>query len=171
MGCSNATTKENIIKERIKNTKKEIIKYEAKTSLIEDEISKKKKQLDATKHNPIKEEELKNDLFRAIKKYQRFFNHLRILKNIIEIMERQNEQNKFVNVLDKNNKAFKELNGDRNAEIINDNLNNIRIQNEQIELNDKLFDEINKIDNGPQSKSERDAFINQFFQNNSNHFN
>ena len=165
MGCSNATNNENIIKERIKNTRKEIIKYEAKTSLVEDEISNKKKQLDATKHNPIKKEELKNDLYITIKKYKRYFTYLRLLKNNVEVMERQREQKKFVNVLDNNNRAFQELNDDRNADIINENFINVRYLNGQIESIDKLLDIEDKIDNSPQGRKERDAFIKEFFKN------
>jgi hypothetical protein len=160
MGCSSVSTKENI-----KNTRKEIIKYEAKTSLIEDQISNKKKQLGDAKLNSIKKEELKNDLYCTIKKYKRYFNYLRLLKNNLEVMEKQGEEKKIVNVLDNNNRALKELNEDRNADIINDNLNRIRNLNEQLEYNEKLLEIEDKIDNSPQGKKERDAFIKEFFKN------
>ena len=154
--------KEKNINMRMKSTKTAIIKYESEIGLIERAIFEKKKQLEVTNLNPAKELDIKKDLVKMILKYQRKINYKNYLKKNLDIMEKKDEETKFVMEIDGNNKVLKDAD-DGNEKIINDNINNIHRQSKQIEIDDKLVDEEVNMNDGLQNKYEIDAFLNNFF--------
>ena len=166
MGCSGskaAKVKDEDINGRISSTRREITRIEADIQSCEYELNEMKKRLQVTpsNSNSVKEEEFKNKLFNKIKEYKRLINRKKALENNLEVMQRKKEEAKVVAVLDKNNKILED-NDNNNADKINENINNVNIQNQQLDLNDRLFEQAG---NDGQNKYERDAFINNFFNN------
>lgn len=166
MGCSGtkaAKVKEEDINSRISSTRKEITRIESDIQSCEYELNEMKKRLQVTpsNSNSVKEDEFKSKLVNKIKQYKRLINRKKALEDNLEVMQRKKEEAKVVAVLDENKKILED-NDNNNADKINENINNVNIQNQQLDLNDRLFEQAA---NDGQNKYERDAFINNFFNN------
>ena len=83
------------------------------------------------------------------------------MESNLDIMEKKKQEDRVVSVLDENKVVLDNLDNN-NGDKINENINNVNMQKQQLELNDRLFEQAG---NDGQSKYERDAFINNFFQN------
>ena len=140
---SNKETEEPTIEQRIKATKKNILRVETEISKVEYNLQLLRDEYFAVIQkcpNPVKIDDLKRDIVRNILKYQRLLNYKNALKNNLDIMENKNEENKIVNELDLNNEILENID-DGNAEKIQQNNYNLRGQNDQMNLNQKLLNE------------------------------
>ena len=166
MGCSGSKAtkvQDQDINARISSTRREITRIEADMQSCEYELNEMKKRLQVTpsNSNSVKEDEFKNKLVNKIKEYKRLTNRKKVLENNLEVMQRKKEEAKVVAVLDENNMILGD-NDNNNADKINENINNVNMQNQQLDLNDRLFEQAG---NDGQNKYERDAYINNFFNN------
>ena len=165
MGASSSKKKElqeKQMNERISATRKEILRIQSQIESSERELNEMKRQLNMTRTNSVKEDDMKRDLVNKIKNYKRLTNYKKNLESNLGIMEKKKQENRVVDILDKNTKAIDSL-GNRNDEIIIDNLNNIQMQNQVLDYNDRLFEQANF---DTQNRYERDAYINAFFGSN-----
>lgn len=140
---SNKETEEPTIEQRIKATKKNILRVETEISKVEYNLQLLRDEYFAVIQkcpNPVKIDDLKRDIVRNILKYQRLLNYKNALKNNLDIMENKNEENMVVNELDQNNEILDNID-DGNAEIIQQNNYNLRGQNDQMNLNQQLLNE------------------------------
>ena len=140
---SNKETEEPTIEQRIKATKKNILRVETEISKVEYNLQLLRDEYFAVIQkcpNPVKIDDLKRDIVRNILKYQRLLNYKNALKNNLDIMENKNEENKIVNELDLNNEILENID-DGNAEKIQQNNYNLRGQNDQMNLNQQLLNE------------------------------
>ena len=140
---SNKGTEEPTIEQRIKATKKNILRVETEISEVEYNLQLLRDEYFAVIQkcpNPVKIDDLKRDIVRNILKYQRLLNYKNALKNNLDIMENKNEENKIVNELDLNNEILDNID-DGNAEKIQQNNYNLRGQNDQMNLNEQLLNE------------------------------
>lgn len=165
MGASSSKKKELQEKQmnaRISATRKEILRIQSQIESSERELNEMKRQLNVTRTNSVKEDDMKRDLVNKIKNYKRLTNYKKNLESNLETMERKRQENRFVDILDKNTKVIDGL-GNKNDEIITDNVNNILNQEQEMDYHDRLFEQAN-IDT--QNRYERDAYINEFFRSN-----
>ena len=131
------------VEQRIKATKKNILRVEIEISKVEYNLELLRNEYFAVIQkcpNPAKIDDLKRDIVRNILKYQRLLNYKNALKNNLDIMENKNEENMVVNELDLNNEILDNID-DGNAEKIQQNNYNLRGQNDQMNLNQQLLNE------------------------------
>ena len=149
----------------IVSIKKNIFKVESDLKITEQEILELKNKLYSTTQkdilDPVKEEDLKRDLYDKIKKFERLSDFKRTLKNNLETIENKKYENGIENVIHQNNNIIDNMNVD-NAEIILQNQYNLNEQNKQMQVNNRLFKQGNEMFTNAQNKYERDAYIKKF---------
>ena len=140
---SNKRTEQPTIEQRIEATKRYILRVETEISKVDYNLNLLRDEYFAVIQkcpNPAKIDDLKRDIVRNILKYQRLLKYKNTLKNILDIMENKNEENKIVNELDQNNEILDNID-DGNAEKIQQNNYNLSGQNDQMNLNQQLLNE------------------------------
>ena len=158
MGCTEPIPEQDI-NASILSTRREIAKIQSDIDSTEHVLNEMKKHLDETPSNAVKEEAFKNQLFNKIKEYKRLINYKNALEKNLAIMERKKLENRVVGVIEGNQGVLGDIGN--NDEKIRENIYNVNLQNQQLESNDKLFEEAGRSN---LTKYEIDAEINNFFK-------
>ncbi len=151
----------------IVSIKKYIFKVKSDLEITEQEILELKNKLNYSTTqkdilDPIKEEELKRDLYDKIIKKERLSNFKITLENNLKTIENKKFENGIGNVIHQSNQIIDNMNAD-NAEIILQNQYNLIGQNKQMQENDRLFKQGNEMLINAENKYERDACFKKYF--------